>query len=268
MWTNIILLVVAAVACLVASQLVGAIIFGLFAGLSYWFYWSVKNRIPFASAVIRTACLAIKTHYTGLLATSYGMMMCQVVWFILWSAAAYGLWQTLYPDQGTSTSNGSATTTDEQHKHKSDDSSQAWVSFGLLISLFWGAQVIRGIVQTTVCGTVACWWFQPKRTAPVRGSLFRAVTTSFGSICFGGLIVAVIQAIKEVLHEARMQAMKRRGRERSVVLECFIAIAEYLLGCIEAALIYFNMYAYCYVAAYGLDFMTSGKQVMALFQRR
>ena len=37
---------------------------------------------------------------------------------------------------------------------------------------------------------------------------------------------------------------------------------------IERAVIYFNMYAFCYVSAYGFDFISSGKKVTALFQRR
>ena len=41
-----------------------------------------------------------------------------------------------------------------------------------------------------------------------------------------------------------------------------------LLGMIERAVIYFNMYAFCYVSAYGFDFISSGKKVTALFQRR
>ncbi len=123
-------------------------------------------------------------------------------------------------------------------------------------------------MQTTVCGAVACWWFQPNRAAVVRGSLFRATTTSFGSICFGALVVALIQALREFLHAIRTQAQRRRGRDRNLPLECLIGVAEWLLNWVEGALRYFNMYAYCYVAAYGLDFVASGRQVTSLFQRR
>lgn len=263
MWANLALLSVSAVGCLVAGQGWGALIFALLAGLSYWYYVSIRNRIPFASAVIRAACAALRANYLGLTGTAVGMQLLQVLWFLLWSAASYGVYQLMTP-----TADASSPQSSSEQQDKDQSPAASWALFGLLVSMYWGAQVIKGLVQTTVCGTVACWWFQPQRKAPVRGSLFRAVTTSFGSVCLGSLLVAVIQALREMLNMARTQAQRRRGRDRNVALECFIGLAEWLLGLVEAALAYFNTYAYCYVAAYGLDFVTSGKQVTALFARR
>jgi hypothetical protein len=127
----------------------------------------------------------------------------------------------------------------------------------MLISLYWVAQTVKGVMQTTVCGTVACWWFQPTRPAPVRGSLFRASTVSFGSICFGALIVSVVQATWSMLGSVKNCA-QRRG----------IAFVSVLFDYVSKAFRYFNMYAFCYVAAYGLDFVSSGGQVVALFEKR
>eukprot|EP01034_Spumella_vulgaris_P027126 gene27126-33808_t len=274
MWMNIGLLALSAVGCILAGQLIPFIVLIVLAGLSYWYYLAVRNRIPFASAVIRTACAAIKANYTGLISTAYGMMFLQIVWFMLWSAAYYGVFQQLKAAQASQVTDAShhhTTQQDNSSTSTQDSNNQqvlGWATFGMLISLYWGAQVIKGVMQTTVCGSVACWWFQPTRAAPVRGSLFRASTTSFGSICFGALIVALVQAMREMLNQVKNQAQKRRGRDRNLALECLVGLTEYLLGCVEAALNYFNMYAYCYVAAYGLDFVTSGKQVTSLFKRR
>merc|ERR1712113_198682 len=80
------------------------------------------------------------------------------------------------------------------------------VLFGLLISYFWTAQVCRNVVHVTSAGTIGTWWFAPIEASSccsngVRDSWIRSVTTSFGSICFGSLIVAIIQAVKEMVHQ-------------------------------------------------------------------
>lgn len=130
--------------------------------------------------------------------------------------------------------------------------------------------MIQCVVQTTVCGTLACWWFQPQRESPVRGSLFRAITTSLGSVCLGSLIVAFIQAIREMLHMMKTQAQRSHGRNHNNrgLAVCVIGVTECLMRYVEEAVRYFNKYAFCYVAAYGLGFVESGKQVTSLFTKR
>jgi hypothetical protein len=55
-------------------------------------------------------------------------------------------------------------------------------------------------------------------------------------------------------------------------MECFklvvLFLVDQLLLLIESALMYFNKYAFCYVAAYGDSFMASGEKVVRLFTRR
>jgi hypothetical protein len=41
-----------------------------------------------------------------------------------------------------------------------------------------------------------------------------------------------------------------------------------LLSCLEDVIAYINRYAYCYVAAYGYDFITAGTTVMQMFTRK
>lgn len=91
-------------------------------------------------------------------------------------------------------------------------------------------------MHVTVAGTVGTWWWVPTEangccSQAVRESYVRALTTSFGSICFGSLIVALIQATKEVIRSMREQG--------DSALAC---CAECLLGCIESLVEYFNKY--------------------------
>jgi len=97
----------------------------------------------------------------------------------------------------------------------------------------------------------------------VTSSLARSTTYSFGSICLGSLIVAIIQALREIANQAREQG--RQNGDGAQILAC---IAECILGCIQSIVEYFNKWAYVYVGIYGYKYIEAGKNVMALFTAR
>lgn len=145
-----------------------------------------------------------------------------------------------------------------------------FVIFLFVLSLYWGAQVCKNVVSSTVSGTLACWWFAPERRAIVAGAAFRSFTISFGSICLGSLLVSVVQTFKAMLEKMRDAAHRRReGRSPSAFLAgLFLGIMSCALNAIEAILEYMNRYALVYCAAYGTNFLTSGARVWALFKQR
>jgi hypothetical protein len=106
------------------------------------------------------------------------------------------------------------------------------------------------------------WWFTPFEASSccssgVRQSYLRAITTSFGSICFGSLIVAIIQTLREVVH-----SMRDNGDS---MLMCLF---EAIIGCIAQLVEYFNQWAFVFVGLYGYSFMEAGQNVMSLFKSR
>lgn len=295
MWGNIGMQAICAILCLLSLQLIGAIIFAVLAGLNYWYLTAVRDRIPFSSAVLATACAGVKSNYSGLVTTAFSALFVQMVWALLWTVAFIGVMYATQNHDDSDSEQMRALSHSHSHGNDHDHDTPAYVDdnttagvdddgdgaaslqgfyfFLLFVSLYWGIQVIKAVVQTTVAGTIACWWFQPVRESPVRGSLFRALTTSFGSVCFGSLLVAVIQALREVLHSLRKRAANGGGRNGrssgpSAMGACAVCILDTLLGWIEEALKYFNKYAYCYVAAYGLGFVQSGRLVTSLFYNR
>ncbi len=143
-----------------------------------------------------------------------------------------------------------------------------FVVFLFILSLYWGAQVFRNVVNSTVAGSLACWWFTPQRTAIVAGALFRAFTTSFGTICFGSLIVSLVQALRSFLNNARDRAQRARGERSAVALSCTLCVTTFLLQILEGALSFVNKYAFVYSASYGENFATSGGRVWELFKKR
>jgi len=106
------------------------------------------------------------------------------------------------------------------------------------------------------------WWFVPEEgkaccSSGVYNSLYRSLTTSFGSICFGSLVVAIVQALRQMVHSARQQ----EGGILLCLLECIIA-------CIEDIIEYFNKWAFVYVGLYGYSYFEAGKNVFSLFRNR
>lgn len=89
---------------------------------------------------------------------------------------------------------------------------------------------------------------------PTLSSAKRALTTSFGPVAFGSLIIAIIRTVRYLLHQA--------AREGSMAA----AIASCLLGCIESLVEYFNSYAYVHVALYGKPFCEAAKDTFRLIK--
>lgn len=260
LWVNIVVLTGASIVCLLTTQIVGVVIFGVMSILVYCFMQSVQDRIAFASSVLMVASQSVKSNNKGILALASGVAICEIFWSCIWVTAFSGVVSFFRSDlQG--------------EEQDSNSTIRCLVFFFLFVSFFWNLQVLQNIAHVTISGTVACWWFQPKRSAPVRGSLFRALTTSFGSICFGSLIVATIQALRELRHFMREQHGVSRNRSNSNggganLVDCLLLVLDTVLQIIERAAVYFNRYAYCYVAAYGYDFITAGRKVTELFERR
>jgi hypothetical protein len=197
LWLSLSLSLSLALLALALGQLWGAGAFALLAAGNYCYLRAVRHRLAFASAVIAAACAVVKRHRAALLLCTLALLLAQLLWLALWgAAAAYTL--SFFPMAGRS---NNATTSGG--KDEGGDP-LPWVVFFLMaVSLYWGKEVVRNVGTTTVSGTVACWWFQPERPAAVKGSLFRCLTTSFGSICLGSLLVSIVQALRETLNMVR-----------------------------------------------------------------
>jgi hypothetical protein len=128
--------------------------------------------------------------------------------------------------------------------------------FFMLLSFYWGLQVFKNISHTAIAGTVATWWYSAESAGATGSSLKRACTTSLGSICFGSLLVAIIQVLRSMAESA-----KQEGNGAACLAEC-------ILGCLQSLVEYFNRWAYVYVGIYGYKFTQAGKAVFDLFHQR
>jgi|AntRauTorckE5430_2_1112549.scaffolds.fasta_scaffold15675_1 hypothetical protein len=213
----------------------------------------VWSRIPFATANLKTGCAAVKAN-CGIIVMAYIFTVLAVGWSILWSLAVAGIQDTLITCKAVVV-DGETTTV------CSDPNYGVW--FVLFISFFFMHQVLQNSVHCAVAGVVGSWWFTPNSSgccsSAVCGSFIRTMTTSFGSICFGSLLVAIVQALRQIIQMAKNN--DDIGQFLACCLDC-------LLSCIESLLEYFNKWAFVYVGVYGYSYCEAGKSVMQLFKDR
>jgi hypothetical protein len=230
--------------------LIGDIVMGII-GIVFFllmgcYVWAVWSRIPFATANLVTAITAIKANI-GVSLIGYFFAILSISWYLLWCFVFVGIWIQTSCDPETNVCTGQP---------------NGGFLFLLFLSFFFTWQVLQNCVHVTVAGTVGTWWFSPNEascccSSAVLGSWLRAMTTSFGSICFGSLLVAILQALRQLVNSAR-------NGDNGIL----ICIADCILGCLESILEYFNKWAFVYVGLYGYSYLEAGKNVFSLFKNR
>lgn len=214
---------------------------------------AVQGRIPYAASNLKCAVTVLKTNL-GLGLIALVSMLGLMGYSFSWVLAFAGTMQL-----NAMTESSSATSEDS-----SDLSAIGGIVGSLfLLSFYWTHQVMKNVVRVTVSGVVGTWWFSPAEAASlcsdaVRHSLIRSTTSSFGSICFGSLIVAILHILRNALHSAQ-------NNRNAGVLRC---IAMCILSYIERLVEYFNKWAYVYVGLYGYGYVDAGKRVISLFKTR
>jgi hypothetical protein len=220
----------------------------LFAALVLLYVCCIRARIAFASANLQVACKAVLS-YPIILVTAVVFTLVQVAWALVWIIATYAA-----INHGEYIEEGAHYSTPKKFG----------ILVGMLVIFFWGTFVCRNIVMVATAGTVSSWWHHSRaerRPLTTVRALTRALTLSFGSICFGSLIVSIIQTIRVILRSFQ-KALSKQG---NVVASCLLGCIECLVGCIQRWVEYFNRFAYAYVGIYGYSFISSGKRVWQLF---
>ncbi len=88
-----------------------------------------------------------------------------------------------------------------------------------------------------------------------RGAFKRSVTYSFGSICFGSLIVAIIQFLRQICSAAQSSA----AGDGNIVGSIIFCIIGCLISLLDWAVEFLNRYAFSYIALYGNSYVNAAK---------
>jgi len=193
-------------------------------------------RYVWARAELAAATIAVTVSFTSKYPAVFGVaalsLLMQLLWLLLWSTTSY---HTMVYFGGSS--------------------SGQLLGLYLVLVLFWGIQVLKNLVHVTIAGSFASWYFRyplHQEANPTLTALIRACTTSFGSVCLGSLVVAIVRTLRTVMHLAN-----KGSRHRNSVLA---ALFSNLLACVERLAQYFNVYAFVQVAVYGRTYIEAAKK--------
>lgn len=192
---------------------------------------------------MNTGLTAVKKN-GGVFLTSVLITIVSFGYLVLWIVAMVGV----YDKEG-----GACDGTNNANDQQPEVCSQVQPSWGymflLLLALFWTQQVFQNTIHVVVAGVVSTWWFAPSEASSccsvaIKDSFVRATTTSFGSICFGSLLVAIIQTLRSMVESARHDG------SNDGCAAFLLCLVDCLLQCLQGILEYFNKFAYIYGESY------------------
>mmetsp|Transcript_57773 Transcript_57773/g.114710 ORF Transcript_57773/g.114710 Transcript_57773/m.114710 type:complete len:268 (-) Transcript_57773:161-964(-) len=137
--------------------------------------------------------------------------------------------------------------------------------FGMLISLIWGHKVFLNASHMISCHVIASWYFSPDEAEsgcpccrPVTCvGLKRSLINYLGSIAFGSLIVAIVEAFYYTCKYVVEKTLAGTNPIVKFIACCFLC----LLNCLKNTIEWLTEWAYVYIAIYGVSFIEAGGKV-------
>jgi hypothetical protein len=131
----------------------------------------------------------------------------------------------------------------------------------VVLSFFWSLEILTNMLAVTVSYIIAAWYYQDNEkkhstTWSTLKGLIIALTYSFGSICCGSLIVALLATARYFLRKAKQT--KRKWLK--ALIYCF-------LSCMQIIVETFNRFAFVSVAAGGLNYYSSAKSTFTMLRK-
>ncbi|KAJ3028769.1 putative choline transporter, neither null mutation nor overexpression affects choline transport [Rhizophlyctis rosea] len=268
---------------LLAGNILGGVLLGLYATIHVIYYLFYRAHIPFTTIMLETVTSVTK-RYPATIFTGVVGLVVQVVASTAWMVATVGSWRII-------------------QANKDNDALRWTIIIYSVFSFYWLSQVISNTVHVTVCGVFATYYFtgvsnpDGSVTVPVRNptvkSAKRALTTSFGSIVFGSLIIALIQtlhfiarAVKDnarqegnkyvtshlhvmtIIHiKSSLQILTLSPSSQNSALALVAACLECLISLLQGIIDFINVYAFTQVAVYGKPYIQAARDTWTLIQR-
>ncbi|XP_057962718.1 uncharacterized protein LOC131154161 isoform X2 [Malania oleifera] len=232
-------LAVISVLCFWGEQFFWGVAFAIVATLQFLYVISVIDRLPFTMLVLQTAVKMVWS-LPEVMRVAYAFMIVMLLWMAIWSFGVAGVVASSMGDGG-----------------------RWWLLVVLSVSLFWTGAVLCNTVHVIVSGMVFLVLIHGGREAAslppnsLSRSLQYAVTTSFGSICYGSLFTAAIRTLRWEIRGLRSKIGNN---------ECLLCCVDFLFHLVETLVRFFNKYAYVQIAVYGKGFNRSARDAWELFQ--
>jgi len=140
-----------------------------------------------------------------------------------------------------------------------------------LFMFLWTQDFTISSAYFITVGAVAQWyWKMDKKdvSGPIRKSYKRYILYNLGTVCFGSLIIAIVQMIRIIMmiYINRMKKMENNPAMKKIiaVMQCVINCC---MWCIEKIIGYLNKNAYIMAATHGHSFCTGALKGFMLLMR-
>ena len=139
----------------------------------------------------------------------------------------------------------------------------------VLFAFFWGVNTIHFAAYSAMAGATTHWYFfrntpheRPCCGLPALGALYRTLRYHLGSVAFGALLVAIVQAIRVAFEFviARARGLSDASSVGKLAVEC----TRCCLWCLEQCLRLISSLALIFVALDGGSFLGGCKDTLAL----
>ncbi|QHO43753.1 CTL-like protein [Arachis hypogaea] len=222
-----------------AEQVFWGVAFAIGACLQLLYVISVIDRLPFTMLVLQKAVKMV-WNLPEVMKVAHAFVLLLLSWMVLWSFGVAGVVASSMGDGG-----------------------RWWLLVVLSVSLFWTGAVLCNTLHVVVSGIVflANVHYSKESSSFPTNSLMKslqyALTTSFGSICYGSLFTAVIRTMRWQIRGVRAKIGNN---------ECLLCCVDFLFHMVETLVRFFNKYAYVQIGVYGKSFNHSARDAWELFQ--
>lgn len=200
--------------------------------------WMWSSMVPFTVQVVK-AVMEVVTQHPALILVAFIGMGLATMWLVACCVVAASLHRE-----------------NRLHNKGESDGGHFILIFLFTLVTCWGSMVATNMTVVAYAGVFGRWYY--KKEGPMTIPSFRvAATTSFGSVCMGSLLVAVIRAVEAVARKMQEDADNP--------VACLIAcVVRSILSCIGDMIEYFNAWAYIQCAVRNASFTEAASITMSM----
>jgi choline transporter-like protein 2/4/5 len=201
------------------------------------------------------------------LVTFTGMLLA-VIWFALVSAYIASSGEISVSTVAAAASSMSGNATLPASTLSASDTMRAMLAYHFFVWL-WTNQLVQAIGMCSISGAVCQWYFESKRVFepevpknPLLKSVRAALRFHIGSLCFGSLIIAVVQFIRACL--VYIDQNTKNLQKSNFMIRVMMKVVQCCMWCLEKCIKFIARNAYIMVALKGKSFCTSAKSAFFL----
>lgn len=254
---NIVLGLGTAIYMLYEKYYSGGIVFLIFAVFNIFCFISWIPRIPFSVEMLR-ASIDVSRKYGHVYIVSMVGGFLSAAFGVLFSVVMVAVYIKFEPgSQGCDVSGGGCS-----------KAKVIGVMAFITFAGYWITEWLKNTIHASIAGVYGAWYYAPNDQSfpkgATRGSVKRILTRSFGSISLGSLVVAIINALRQLCSIAQHQA----ADNNNIVATIVVCIVGCLLSILEWAVQFVNRFAFCNIALYGSTYFEAARDTWTMLKSR